>query len=204
MRTPAKIPLRRVLVIEDDVELCEEVASVARSWGTEAFEAHSLEEALGLLDRCPDLVIADLWLHGTSAIPLLHHAVHRHPAPAIVAMSGQASPGETFVLGRLNVRAYLAKPFSAATLEEHVEKALCERPDVVPWHQSLVGHDSLKGAQRELRGTMLDEALARHRGSRSGAAKTLDVSRQAIQQVLQREPRQSKKPPQSGDGAPRS
>ena len=72
------------------------------------------------------------------------------------------------------------------------------------WHQSLVGHDSLKGAQRELRGTMLDEALARHRGSRSGAAKTLDVSRQAIQQVLQREPRQSKKPPQSGDGAPRS
>lgn len=204
MRIPEKIPLRRVLVIEDDVDLCAEIASVAREWGAETIEAHSLEEAAAQLQRCPDLVIADLWLHGASALPLLDAAVHRHPAPAVVAMSGQASPEETFRLGRLNVRAYLPKPFSADALAASVEKALGECPDVFPWHQNLVGHESLKGAQKRLRDTMLDEALARHRGSRSGAAKALHVSRQAIQQVLQRAPRPAGKRIEPGAEAPRT
>jgi two-component system response regulator RegA len=191
-------------VLEDDLALCSEIGSLVRGWGVEAFEAHSIGEATEQLEqRRPELVIADLWLHGESAIPLIDTAVHRQPAPAVVAMSGQASPEETFRLGRLNVRSYLQKPFSGDQLAASVERALADAPDVVPWHRGLVGHESLKGAQKNLRDVMLYEAIARQGGSRSGAARILRVSRQAIQQVLQRAPRSRRKPSEPGDGASR-
>jgi two-component system, response regulator RegA len=194
MRTHRGTPLRRVLVVEDDLELCRSIAEVAAGWGAEVSEAHSLEAAVPLLDTHPDVLIADLWLQGASAIPLLAAAVHRRPSPAIVAMSGQASREETFQLGRLNVRAFLPKPLSIKLLESAVEEALEQPPDVEPWIVDLVGHDSLKGVQRKVRGTMLEEALARSEGSRSRAARILRVSRQAIQQVLQRDRRPRKSP----------
>lgn len=194
MRTHRGTPLRRVLVVEDDVDLCRAISDVACSWGAEVSTAHSVEEAVPLLGRHPDVVIADLWLEGASAIPLLEAAVHRRPSPAIVAMSGQASREETFRLGRLNVRAFLAKPLSLRELEGAVAEALEQPPDVEPWIVDLVGHDSLKGAQRKLRETMLSEALARSEGSRSRAARILRVSRQAIQQVLQRDRRPPRRP----------
>jgi DNA-binding NtrC family response regulator len=183
-----------VLVVEDDPDLCQEVAALARDWGVEASEATSLEQAVALLDRRPDVVIADLWLAGASAIPLLERMVHRHPAPAVVAMSGQATPVETFRLGRLNVRAFLPKPFTAEDLRCAVERAISEPPDVMPWLSDLVGHMPLRSAQEATRGTMLDEALARTDNSRSGAARILRVSRQAIQQVMQRQRRGRRAP----------
>lgn len=201
VRTPRGTPLRSVLVAEDDVALCREIAQVARGWGAEALEAHTVEQAMALLGRSPELVIADLWLEGSSIVPLLEMAVHRNPAPAVVAMSGQASREETFRLGRLNVRAFLPKPLDTEALEAAVEEALGQAPDVEPWIRGLVGHASLKGAQQVVRDTMLSEALARSEGSRSRAARILQVSRQAIQQVLQRDPR--RKPPEKAAGAPR-
>lgn len=184
-----RIPLRRVLVVEDDVELCQEIGETARSWGVETWEATTLEQAFALLERDPDVVIADLWLDGASAIPLLRAAAHRRPSPVIVATSGQASQEETFELGRLNVRAYLPKPFSAERLHGAVQAAVGERPDVDPWIADLVGYDSLKKVLGIVRSTMLSQALAQTGGSRSAAARVLGVSRQAIQQVLQRERR---------------
>jgi DNA-binding response OmpR family regulator len=197
MRTQRGTPLRRVLVVEDDVDLCRAIADVARGWGADVSQAHSLEQAVPLLDGHPDVIIADLWLQGASAIPLLEAAVHRRPSPAIVAMSGQASREETFRLGRLNVRAFLSKPLSIRELESAVEEALERPPDVEPWIVDLVGHASLKGVQKTVRDTMLDEALARSGGSRSSAARILRVSRQAIQQVLQRGRRSQRRPPEA-------
>jgi DNA-binding NtrC family response regulator len=85
-----------------------------------------------------------------------------------------------------------------------VEEALGRAPDVEPWFRSLVGHESLRDAQKSLRDTMLSEALARSEGSRSRAARILQVSRQAIQQVLQRDRRPRRKANDSAAGASRS
>jgi DNA-binding NtrC family response regulator len=192
-----------VLVVEDDVELCQEICETARGWGVEVSEATSLEQAVGLLERDPDVVIADLWLEGASAIPLLRAAAHRRPSPVIVAMSGQASQEETFELGRLNVRAYLPKPFSAERLHDAVRAAIGEPPDVDPWIADLVGYESLKDVIGTVRSTMLAQALAQTGGSRSAAARLLRVSRQAIQQVLQRERRGSRSSVLRGSEPPR-
>ena len=194
--------LKRVLVVEDDRPLCAALGAVARSWGAEAWEAHTVADARALLARSPELVIVDLWLEGESAFDFVKQAAHHRPAPAILAISGRASPEESFELGHLGVRAFLAKPLFKEQLVEKVEQALRQAPDVEPWISAHVGKTSLKDMQTHVRRVMLDQALARSSGSRSGAARLLQVTRQAIQQVFHRRPPDDDPPPPPEDRPP--
>ena len=180
--------LKRVLVVEDDRPLCSALAAVARGWGAEAWEAHTVADARALLSRDPELVIVDLWLDGESAIELVEQVAHHRPAPAILAISGRASPEESFRLGQLGVRGFLPKPLFKEQLVEKVVQALRQAPDVEPWISAHVGKTSLKDMQSSVRRVMIDQAIAKAHGSRSGAARLLRVTRQAIQQVLHRRP----------------
>jgi DNA-binding response OmpR family regulator len=95
-------------------------------WGAEAWEAHTLEEARAFAARTPDLALVDLWLAGEYAIGLFEELRRRHPPPAVVAISGRVSPEQTFRLGELGVRAFLAKPFFHEQLIATVEQALAQ------------------------------------------------------------------------------
>jgi DNA-binding NtrC family response regulator len=187
--------LKRVLVVEDDRPLCSALARVVRSWGAEVFEAHTVAEGRALLACSPELVIVDLWLESENALGLVEEVGHHRPAPAIVAISGRASPEETFRLGQLGVRAFLPKPLFHERLVSRVEDALRQVPDLEPWISAHVGKTSLREMQSDVRRVMLDQAIAQANGSRSGAARILQVTRQAIQQVFHRRP---DPPPEGG------
>jgi DNA-binding NtrC family response regulator len=176
--------LKRVLIVEDDRPLCTALSRVVQSWGAVTWETHTVGEARGFLAASPQLVIVDLWLEGESALPLVEEAAHHRPAPAVLAISGRASPEEAFRLGQLGVRAYLPKPLFHERLVEKVEEALRQAPDLEPWIAAQVGHASMRNVQSGVRRVMLEEAMARAGGSRSGAARLLQVTRQAIQQVF--------------------
>ena len=180
--------LQRVLVVEDDRALCSALVAVVRGWGAEAWEAHSVPEARTLLPRDPELVIIDLWLEGESAVEFVKEAAHHSPAPAILAISGRASPAESFELGQLGVRGFLAKPLFKEQLVEKVGQALREAPDIAPQVAAHVGKTSLKVMLSDVRNVMIGQAIAQSGGSRSGAARLLRVTRQAIQQVFHRRP----------------
>lgn len=182
MADPTFPSLKRVLVVEDDRPLCSALARIARGWEAEVFEAYSIPEARALLAHAPDLVIIDLWLEGESGLDLVEHAAHHRPAPAILAISGRASPEETFRLGQLGVRGFLPKPLFHDQLVEKVAQLVSQPADLVPFISSHVGMTSLKEMQRGVRRVMLEQAVSRANGSRSGAARLLQVTRQAIQQ----------------------
>jgi DNA-binding NtrC family response regulator len=187
--------LKRVVIVEDDRPLCSALGRVARGWGAETWECHTVDEGRALLSLAPQLLIVDLWLEGESALDLVEEAVHHRPSPAVLAISGRASPEESFRLGQLGVRAYLPKPLFHERLVEKVEEALDEAPDLEPWVTAQVGHAPLRTVQSFVRRLMLEEAMARAGGSRSAAARLLHVTRQAIQQVF---------PHRGGDEAPKS
>jgi transcriptional regulator with GAF, ATPase, and Fis domain len=86
------------------------------------------------------------------------------------------------------VRAFLPKPLFHERLVARVEDALRETPDLEPWISAHVGKTSLRDMQSDVRRVMLSQAIARANGSRSGAARILQVTRQAIQQVFHRRP----------------
>lgn len=176
--------LKRVVIVEDDRPLCSALSRVVRGWGAETWESYTVAGGRELLALAPQLLIVDLWLEGESALGLVEEAAHHRPAPAVLAISGRASPEEAFRLGQLGVRGYLPKPLFHERLVEKVEEALREAPDVEPWIAAQVGHAPLRSLQSDVRRVMLEEAMARSGGSRSGAARLLHVTRQAIQQVF--------------------
>jgi DNA-binding NtrC family response regulator len=180
--------LRRVLVVEDNAPLRLAIARLVRGWGARAIEAGSAREALARLAPPPDLIISDVRLPDGSAFSVFEAASRLWPKPLAVAISGEASPDEAFRLARMGVGAYLAKPLSLEELGAAVEAVRTAPPSLDPMVSACVGRLSLHEVQDRMRHVMLHQALALTDGSRSGAARLLDVSRQAVQQILRAAP----------------
>jgi DNA-binding NtrC family response regulator len=174
-----------VLVLEDDPALCDAIARIAGRWGDEVLQAHTVAAALELLERDPLLLIVDVRLPDGNAIEVVEAAARRRPAPAMVAVSGEASPEESFRLAQAGVRAYLAKPMSADELSAQIERALRLAPPLEPLVVASVGVRSMRDLKDDVRRAMVDQAIALAEGNRSEAARLLDVSRQAVQQIIQ-------------------
>jgi DNA-binding NtrC family response regulator len=193
--------IRRAVVIEDEEALAQAIARIVSAWGAEVSTAASAAEAKRMLAKPPppDLILIDVRLPDDSAFGVLEVAAQLSPRPLTVAMSGKASPDEAFRLAQQGVHAYLAKPFSIESLAETVARARVDPPALDPLIAAQVGRVSMLELQSELRRVMLREALARSEGSRTGAARLLRVTRQAVQQMLRRGTR----PDDAGD-RPRS
>lgn len=197
--------LRRVLVLEDNVPLRAAIARIVQSWGAQALEAGTAREGLALLAPPPDLIIADIRLPDESAFVVFDAASRLWPKPLGVAISGEASPDEAFRLAQMGVGAYLAKPLSLEELTAAVEAVRSAPPSLDLMVSACVGQLSLHEVQDRMRHVMLHQALALTEGSRSGAARLLDVSRQAVQQILRSAPpeeRPGAESPELEAGAP--
>jgi len=174
----------RVLIVEDYKPLRQAIARAARTWGAEVLEAGTVREGRALLARLPDVVIVDVALPDGQAQPIVEEAVRMRPVAAVIAMSGQASAEEAFQLARAGARRYLPKPISLDELTRSVEEALSDRPSLDPFVAAHVGNTPLRELQGEVRRVMIEQALAKARNSRSGAARLLDMTRQAVQQIV--------------------
>ena len=176
--------LRRVLIVEDDDALRRSLARVVKRWGAEVLEAGTVEEGIVKLDLNPEVLITDVALPDGEAFELLKAAGQRRPAPVAIAVSGAVTTEQSFRLGQLGCRAFLEKPFELEDLAERVEKALTEAPDLQALVAASVGRTPMRELQGEVRRVMVEQALAKAEGSRSGAARLLSVSRQAVQQMV--------------------
>jgi len=174
-------------VVEDDIAVRAAIARILGSWGNVLIaEAGTAGEARSLLSSPPppDLLVIDVRLPDGPAFSLVELACQLSPAPIVVAMSGKASPDEAFRLGQRGVRKYLPKPFSIEEFTAAVEEARSEAPSIEPIISAWVGRVPMRELQREVRRVMVKEALALTEGSRSGAARLLHVTRQAVQQIV--------------------
>ncbi len=174
----------RVLIVEDHKPLRQALARAVRGWGAEVVEAGTIHEASVALALQPALVIVDVALPDGNVRPIVEQAARMRPSPAVIVMSGQASAEEAFELARMGARRYLPKPISLEDLTRTVEEALGDRPDLGPFVAAHVGNTPMRQVLDEVRSVMVDEALAREHGSRSGAARMLGVTRQAVQQAV--------------------
>lgn len=175
--------LRRVLIVEDERDLRAGIARGLGARAAEIVEADSLAAARRLLAPVPDLVIVDLRLPDGPGLALVEDCARILPVPVIIAISGCASPGESFRLAQRGVRAYLEKPFSLQRLGALVDEAWGEPPDLDPLIVACVGTLGMREVGERVRDVMLRQALALA-GSRGGAARLLQVTRQAVQQVV--------------------
>lgn len=172
-----------MLIVEDHVPLRAALAALLRNSGAEVLEAGTEHGAIALLTPPPDLLICDVYLPDGSALKILEATLEMSPEPVKIAMSGHASAEEAFRLAQLGVLAYLQKPFTLDEMSAAIDRVLREPPDIDALLRASVGQIPMRELQQRVRSVMVGQALAIARGSRSGAARLLDVSRQAIQQI---------------------
>jgi two-component system response regulator RegA len=176
-----------LLIVDDDRSLLNAVASAFDGHGFKTQCCATVREAIASVDRArPDVLLLDLSLPDGDAFDVLDALSRKGPMPAVVAISGVASPVQAFCLAQRGSIEFVEKPFTTKKLRAAVERALNRPRNLIPHLRSLVGHQGVFAAEQQLRSTMLDEALARSGGSRRRAAALLDVSRQLLQFMMKK------------------
>jgi DNA-binding NtrC family response regulator len=181
--------VRSALVVEDDPDLRTGIATFLRQKGLRVGTATTAGDAIAQLSGRPDVILLDVRLPDSSAFEVLEAAHGVWPAPLRIALSGAATPEETFRLSRYGVRRFLQKPVSLAQIWEAIQSAADEAPDLQPVVQDAIGHRSLREITNEVRDVAIRQAVSIARGNRSRAARILQVTRQAVQQMMRQPPK---------------
>jgi DNA-binding response OmpR family regulator len=184
---PVARAVSKVLVVEDDPRLAGTLQRALAARFDEVRACSRVAEVAALLEAWrPELVILDFALPDGDATAVLELSGLHEPAPVVVVVSGAAAPEDSFELARRGVRAYLPKPLSLDELEAAIDMAITTAPAIEPHLRQVVGHRGLHDVEGEVRDVMIDEALARAQGSRRGAGRILETSRQLLQYLLRR------------------
>ncbi len=179
--------LGRVLIVEDSAPLAKTLVSVLQPRANATTVAATVAEAREAIQRePPDVLFLDFALPDGNGFEVLETVAEASRMPALIAMSGTASPDEAFRLAQLGVRAFVPKPIELGALEAALQTALHSAPDLAPLIRASVGHLGVRDVEEDVRDTMVSEALNRA-GSRKGAARLLSISRQLLQHILKRD-----------------
>lgn len=114
---------QKILIVEDDVALCEALIDTIEMVGYETVAADSGEAALERIARdTPRLVLSDVHMRGMDGHTLLRRIKTRWPDMPVVLMTAYGTIEKAVEAMREGAVDYLSKPFEAQTLVETIEK----------------------------------------------------------------------------------
>lgn len=117
-----------ILVVDDDIALCEGVAAVLKDEGYTVDMVNSGKSALEMLDKSKyAVVIADLMMPGMDGIDLLKEIKKKRPNTTVIMVTGYPSIKTAVKSIRLSAFDYIPKPFTPTELRSLVARALEER-----------------------------------------------------------------------------
>lgn len=114
----------RVLVVDDEVGICQLVERALVPNGYEVQISHSAGTAVELAGTVPDVVIMDLRLPDMDGLSLLSQILDRWPQIAVIVMSGFATIESAVEAMRRGAFTYLTKPFGMEQLVLLVKRAI--------------------------------------------------------------------------------
>jgi two-component system response regulator CpxR len=147
MREPAP---RRILIADDDRELCELLRSYLARQGFAVEVVHAAEAALARIGsgEAPDLLILDVTMPGLDGIAALKR-LRQHSRVPVLMLSARGEPVDRVLGLELGADDYLAKPALPRELLARVNSLLRRAPGTVGAHE--VGALSLDPARRQAR-----------------------------------------------------
>lgn len=145
----------KLLLVDDDQELCQLMGQYLKTEGFEISFAHSAEEALPLLrdNNQYDLLIFDIMMPGQSGLELLQQIRPRITTPVIM-LTGRGEDIDRIIGLEMGADDYLGKPCNPRELVARIRavlrrSALQARPEATPEKVKLHGI-SLDTGRREV------------------------------------------------------
>lgn len=184
-RPPSQV---RVLVVEDEVSLREQLIRAATDWGFPATPASSGEAAAKLNDAYPfDIAILDLGLPGMNGIDTLARLRHRAPNLQGIILTGSATVPAVKAAIHLGIVEFLTKPSNRGELEQALDRARRRVPSELPTVKRESDEHTPRPPARnweEVERNHILAAVERNQGDRSLTAKELGISRKTLYNKL--------------------
>ncbi|MEH1924512.1 response regulator [Nostoc sp.] len=117
----------RLLVIDDDTTLTEQLQAEADSWGIRMKVAPNLATARSLFSLAtPDVVLLDLSFPGTEedGLILLSEIVQRSPNIPVIVFTGRDTLADRLAVSRLGARQFLHKPATSEQIFQAIARVL--------------------------------------------------------------------------------
>ncbi|WP_159451447.1 response regulator transcription factor [Demequina sp. NBRC 110054] len=179
--------MARILVVDDDPELTDLLATVLTLASHEVSRAPTIAEAKeSLRPGTTDLALVDLGLPDGSGHELVEHLASRFPAVGVIVVTADGREDEHVRGLKAGADDVVGKPFRVSTLVARVEAVLrrrgpqAETPDVIEVGDLRIDCDAVTatraGEPLDLTATefRLLEHLARHRGTVLSKAQLLE------------------------------
>ncbi|MEH1815697.1 MAG: response regulator [Nostoc sp.] len=128
--TAQKFPINqsyRLLVIDDDTTLTEQLQAEADSWGMRMKVAPNLATARSLFSlKTPDVVLLDLSFPTTEedGLILLSEIVQRSPNIPVIVFTGRDTLADRLAVSRLGARQFLHKPATTEQIFQAIARVL--------------------------------------------------------------------------------
>ncbi|MBN2720971.1 MAG: response regulator transcription factor [Proteobacteria bacterium] len=121
--------MKRILVVDDDIELCELLAEFLEPEGFEVKAVHTGREGLDLaLGGGFCLVVLDVMLPGMSGIDLLRELRHRSGTPVLM-LTAKGEEVDRIVGLEMGADDYLPKPFNPRELLARIRAVMRRVPE---------------------------------------------------------------------------
>ena len=119
----------RILVVDDEKQICEIITSMLMAANYECREAGSGLEALALLESGElfDLMLSNLLMPDLGGIGLLERTTDKYPDMSVVMVTGVHDVSMALTAMRNGAFDYLMKPFEREQLVAVVRRALDDR-----------------------------------------------------------------------------
>lgn len=122
--TPDATP-RRILLVDDEVELLKIARRLIRGLGYEVDTASSGPEALAKLDASSfDLVMLDMVMEEMDGVETLRRIRDKAPEQPVLILSAYAEASSVAAVRALGVLAYVRKPFNLSEISAVIRDAL--------------------------------------------------------------------------------
>jgi two-component system, NtrC family, response regulator HydG len=140
MRLPYKIkffvilgiPMKKILIVDDDTDMCLLLGRFLTRHGFEVESAHSGKEALSFLKRNkPALILCDFRLTDLRGTDILIQAKKLYPEIPFIVITGYGDVKEAVEIMKLGAYDYITKPLYPDEILLLINKTLTESPKTI-------------------------------------------------------------------------
>lgn len=171
--------MKRLLLIDDDVNFAGMLARVLSRRGYDVATAAAANEVHGFLaPQAPQFAVLDMKLEHSSGLDLIQPLRAANAAMRIIVLTGYASIATTVDAIKRGADNYLAKPLDLEALLAALGNAAPKAAALEPQPMSL----------RRLEWEHLQRVLDEHSGNISATARALGLHRRTLQRKLAKKP----------------